>query len=103
MKLTDETFGDVSPKMRHISSDKVRKNSYCFKDISTGMYLLELKNGTEETVEDKTYIEVISWRSEELSKAMSKFLRIRGFEEVDTESMDKDEFIASKDNFKATG
>ena len=104
MNLTEGTLehlDDIYSKISQTSS-KVGKYSHCFKEISKGMYLLETKYEGYSACR-KTYVEVISWRSEELPKAMSKFLRIRGFEEVDTESLDREEFIASKDNFKATG
>ena len=112
MNLTEGTFDETSSKISQISTKVLKdRGIYSFKEISTGMNLLETKSqhiglNTQEwkgSVERKSYIEMILWRSEELSKAMSKFLRIRGFDEVDTESMDRDEFIASEDNFKATG
>ena len=101
MNLKEGTLDDISSKISQTTS-KVGKYSYCFQEISKGIYSLETKYEGY-LPGGKTYVEVISWRSEELSKTMSKFLHIRGFEEVDTDSMDRDEFIASKDNFKATG
>ena len=94
MNLTERNLDDLLLAKRSQITSKVRSDqiqnkycitSYCFKEISTGMYLMEMKRkeGKDLLWEEMTYVEVISWRSEEVSKAMLKFLSLKGFKETE--------------------
>ena len=57
-------------------------------EINGGTYMLEMRcREFGFYAKEKTYVEVISWRSEELPKAVSKFLHLAGFNKIESDTL----------------
>ena len=85
MDLTGNDCDQIVAKRSMVNSTyAVQKGSAQgrrFREINKGTYLLEMS--TKEGGRDKTYVEVISWRIEELPRAVSKYLQIAGFSKIE--------------------
>ena len=94
MNLTEADCDQVFAKRSMMSSkvvDEIFKKgsiqSRRFREINLGTYMLEI--GSKRSGFDgkkETFVEVISWRSEELSRAMSKFLQLAGFNKIESDT-----------------
>ena len=88
MDLTENDCDQIVAKRSMVNSRCAAQRGSAqgrrFREINKGTYLLEMS--TKESGKDKTYVEVISWRIEELPRAVSKYLQIAGFNKIECDA-----------------